>query len=268
MNAPTLANIRIYPIKGLDPVELNEVQVWKYSLLHDREFALVAPDGTFINGKSRFPVNLLKATYYLERQKVTLSHRNGSNEKTFVLDENNPELIQYLNDFFETEVKIIRSTRGELMDLPHSSSLTIGSTASLMKLNEAFPKLELENLRLRFRTNLEIDGVEAFWEDQLFDLPGKGVHFKIGDVEFVGIKPCERCNVPPKDPYTGETDKTFAKKLMDVRKENLPPNSKLLGHGNYFQLTSSVFLPENQEARVLRVGDPLEIIGLVELRRI
>lgn len=266
MKTPQLASISIYPIKGLDPVELNQVQVWKYSLLHDREFAMVSEDGRFINGKSPFPVQLLKASYYLERQKVTLSNRDGSNKKSFVLDENNIELIEYLSTFFNTKVKLIRSTRGELMDLPHSSSLTIGSTSSLSILHKEFPELTYENLKLRFRTNLEITNVDAFWEDQLFNIPGVGVHFKIGEIDFIGIKPCERCNVPPKDPFTGETDKSFAKKLMDVRKKNLPSDSKLLGYGNYHQLTTSVFLPENQEGRYLRVGDPVEIIGLINLK--
>tara|TARA_B110000211_G_scaffold233430_1_gene299657 strand:- start:2126 stop:2932 length:807 start_codon:yes stop_codon:yes gene_type:complete len=266
MNEAKLARIRIYPIKGLDPVELNEVHVWKYSLLHDREFAMVAEDGTFVNGKSKFPVNLLKATYQLEEQKVTLSNRDGSNQQSFKLDENNQELIAYLSAFFKTNIRLIRSTQGELMDIPKLSSITVVSTKSIQSLQKDFPDHALEDLRLRFRTNLELSTLEAFDEEDLFDKPGKGVHFTIGDVEFIGISSRARCNVPPKDPMTGETDKSFVKKMMDSRKASLPENNLLLARGNYYQFTVDVFLPENQEGRIIRIGDEVKKIGVIDIK--
>lgn len=49
--AAQLTGIRIYPVKSLDPVELKEAEVGLYSLRYDREFAMLTPDGKFMNGK-------------------------------------------------------------------------------------------------------------------------------------------------------------------------------------------------------------------------
>ena len=50
----------------------------------------------------------------------------------------------------------------------------------------------------------EISGVPPFWEDQLYREKYEIVRFRIGDVEIHGVNPCQRCNVPPRDPDTGE----------------------------------------------------------------
>ncbi len=45
---------------------------------------------------------------------------------------------------------------------------TVISTATLEAITTWFPGLNLDQIRIRLRTNLEIGGVPAFWEDQLF----------------------------------------------------------------------------------------------------
>lgn len=266
MKAPFLSNIRIYPIKSLDPIDLEAVHIWKYSLLHDREFAMVAEDGKFINSKRTGKVNTLKAEYDLENQLVILSKRGEVEKHTFQLSEDNEELTQYLSDFFEMRVKLVRSTRGELMDIPQKSSITILSEGSLQSLDKDLNTGSIEDLRLRFRSNLEISGVAAYWEDQLFDKPGIGIHFKIGDVELVGISPRARCNVPPRDPLSGETNKEFVKLMMASRSSALSEQSLLPLHGNYYHLAVDLFLLENQEGKVLKTGDELTIIGKVQIQ--
>lgn len=42
---PIIARIRIYPVKALDPMEVQEAEIGMYGLKHDRSFAMKAEDG-------------------------------------------------------------------------------------------------------------------------------------------------------------------------------------------------------------------------------
>lgn len=266
MENPHISRIRIYPVKSLDPIELQSAELGTYSLLHDREFAILAKDGRLINGKRTGRVNELKASYDLEKQLIHLVPRAGGTSKSFALAEEDPALIKYLEDFFEIPVHFLRRTKGELMDIPKMSSITIVSEASLQSLQADIVDVSLENLRLRFRTNLEIGGVSPYWEEQLFQAPGVGMCFKIGKVELIGVSPRARCNVPPRDPLNGETDKSFIKKMLQSREAHLPDNSTLAQFGSLYHLTINLYLPESEKGKTINVGDPIEILEPVQLR--
>ena len=96
-----LSKIRIYPIKSLDFVELDEAQTGTHSLPHDREFALFSADGRYVNGKRTGRVNQLHAQYDLENYSLSLGERGDAKRETFELREGNPKLNEYLSDFFE-----------------------------------------------------------------------------------------------------------------------------------------------------------------------
>ncbi|MEZ4690515.1 MAG: MOSC N-terminal beta barrel domain-containing protein [Ignavibacteria bacterium] len=59
----TVSKIRIYPVKSLDPVELNEVTISERSLLHDREFAIFDENGKFVNGKRTPEINKAQSIF-------------------------------------------------------------------------------------------------------------------------------------------------------------------------------------------------------------
>jgi len=265
MENPHVAAIRIYPVKSLDPIELEEAEIGIHSLKNDREFAILADDGRFVNGKRTGKVNQLKTEYDLPNHLISLSHRDGEEKQTFELRENNEKLVEYLSDFFGLAVNLLHRSKGELMDIPQTSSVTVLSEASLESLQRNFSDHTVEDLRLRFRANLEIGGVGAYWEEQLFKEPGVGVRFSIGDVEMIGVSPRARCNVPPRNPLTGETDKQFVKKMTQSRSESLPPESSLPQHGGFYHLTVNTYLPEDQEGKSIKVDDPLKIIEVVRL---
>ncbi len=265
MDKPHIAKIRIYPIKSLDPVEVDQITMGTFSLQHDREYAMVAEDNRYINGKRTGRVNQLKARYDLPNQLVTLSNREEGHEQTFGLEENNHELLEYLSDFFGVKVLLFKKTSGELMDMPHVSSVTVVSEASISSLQVDFKNYSAEDLRLRFRSNLEIGGTSAFWEENLFGKPGVGIRFLVGDVEMIGISPRARCNVPPRNPHTGETNKEFVKRMIESRSQSLPNKSLLPQHGNLYHLTVNTYLPENQKGKTLRLGDEIKILGPINL---
>ena len=96
--------------------------------------------------------------------------------------------------------------------------MTVLSTASLQSISDWFDGMPLEETRKRFRATIEIEGVQAFWEDHLFSTEGRGVEFKIGDVTVFGMSPRARCVVPTRNPNTGEVihafPKTFARHIF------------------------------------------------------
>lgn len=268
MENPILARIRIYPVKSLDPIELTEAEVGIHSLRYDREFAMLGEDGGFVNGKRTGRVNQLKANYDLPGQLIQLSLRSGGEVKEFHLVKDRELIEKYLSDFFEMKLHFLQRTRGELMDIPGSSSVTIVSEASLSSLQKDMPGHSLDDLRLRFRANLELSGINAFEEEWLFGDPGIGMRFRIGEVEMIGISPRARCNVPPRNPFTGETDKSFVRNVIQSRSKSLPVDSRLPEYGNFYHLTVNTYIPESQKGKILRVGDKLELIEPVDLSSI
>ncbi len=91
------------------------------------------------------------------------------------------------------------------------------STATLRTVSDWFPEIDLEEVRRRFRTPLEIAGVGAFWEDRLFSVPeSDAVRFTIGDVNFAGTNPCPRCAVTARDSLSGVDLTGFPKRFSDL----------------------------------------------------
>lgn len=260
-----ISRIRIYPIKALDPVELQEAEVGVHSLRYDREFAMITQDQRYMNSKRTGRVNELKATYDLPNYRVFLSPRSGGSVESFHLIDDKGKLEMYLEDFFSEPLSLIHNKQGQLMDIPTASSVTILSEASLLSLHEEFSDRTLEDLRLRFRATIELIGVDPYWEENLVGEPGVGMRIQLGDVEMIGVSPRARCNVPPRDPLTGITDKTFVKRMMKSRQATLPEKSHLPEYGNLYHLTINTYIPETQKGKWLRVGDELKIIEPVRL---
>ncbi len=260
MPAPFLSRIRIYPIKSLDPVEMQEAEVGVSSLLHDREFALLARDGHFINGKRTGRVSELKAEYDLPNQIVRLSPRDGSPIHSFHLLEDQKKIEIYLSDFFKEPVLWVRNNDGELMDIPHEASVTIVSEASFQSLHQGLSIGTMDNLRLRFRATLEISGTEPFWEESMINEKESATRLTIGEVELMAMSPRARCNVPPRDPLTGISDKSFVKRMMKSRADSLPANSVIPAYGNLYYLAINTLIPRSETGKWLRVGDLVRIL--------
>lgn len=262
---PLVSRIRIYPIKALDPVELQEAEVGVHSLRYDREFAMITLDQRYMNSKRTGRVNELKAEYDLSNYMVHLSTRVDGATQSFHLIHQRQELNLYLTDFFGEPASLIQNTQGQLMDIPTASSVTIVSEASLRSLQQEFSDRTLEDIRLRFRATIELSGVDPYWEENLVGEPGVGMRIQIGEVEMISVSPRARCNVPPRDPLTGVTDKTFVKRMMKSREATLPKNSHLPEYGNLYHLTINTYIPETQKGKWLRVGDEVIIIEPVKL---
>ncbi|MFM8911701.1 MAG: MOSC domain-containing protein [Flammeovirgaceae bacterium] len=263
-----VSRIRIYPIKALDPVELQEAEVGVHSLRYDREFAMITQDQRYMNSKRTGRVNELKATYDLPNYMVNLEPRTGGPVESFHLINDKKKLEVYLSDFFNEAITLYQNKQGKLMDIPAASSVTIVSEASLQSLHQEFSDRTLEDVRLRFRATIELAGVESFWEENLVGEPGIGMRIKLGDVDMIGVSPRARCNVPPRDPLTGITDKSFVKRMTKHREKTLPAFSHLAEYGSMYHLTINTYIHETQKGKWLRVGDELKLIEQVQLGRL
>jgi MOSC domain-containing protein len=258
---PHLANIRLHPIKSLDPVCVSEARLGPGGgLEHDRAWALYSADGQWVNGKRSAAVHLIRAEFAPDLRAVTLSvpaDRRKIPTKTFPFPSGATAASQWFSQYFEQPITVRYSPEG-FPDDNIANGPTIISTATLEALCSLFSGMTVEDARLRFRTTLEIDGVPAFWEDQLYGEEERSVvRFRIGEVNFEGSNPCARCAVPPRDPHTGEMIPGFQKRLSDFRRANLPswvPESRF---DHYYRLAVNTRVASVESGKILLVGEAL-----------
>ena len=297
---PKLANIRLHPIKSLDPVEVPEARIsLSGGLVNDRAWALYSVDGKWVNGKRTPVIHLIRASYSPDVRSVTLSvpgDRRKIPTRTFAFPEAYEEASEWFSVFFDQQI-IVRYSENGFPDDAVASGPTIVSTASLQAVSAWFTKerqlvaargveggtsrerrspdrplsaddqwpapLSVDDLRLRFRSTLEINGVPAFWEDQLFSANERSsVRFTIGEVHLEGSNPCARCPVPPRDPHTGETLDGFQKRFTQLREATLPPWSPTSRFDHHYRLSTNTRVAPTESNKLLRVGDPLTLSQL------
>jgi uncharacterized protein YcbX len=254
-----LANIRLHPIKSLDPVEVKEARVGPGGGLEfDRAWALYSADGQWVNGKRTAAVHLIRAAFPLDISSVTLSVPDDSRKipaKTFTFPGDTAAASQWFSGFFEQPITVRHSAEG-FPDDTIASGPTIVSTATLQAVSELVDGMDVDEVRERFRTTLEIDGVPAFWEDQLFgEEERSAVRFRIGEVNFEGSNPCARCPVPPRNPRTGDITPGFQKRLSDFRRANLPVWTPESRFDHYYRLATNTRVASTETGKLLRVGD-------------
>lgn len=257
-----LAQISIYPIKSLDQVNVTEAPVLKSGALHhDREFAIFDQQGRFVNGKRNPKVHLLRSWFDLAAQTVSLQVQGTSQTQVFSLNQERAELESWLSKYFGP-VKLRQNSLTGFPDDTNAPGPTVISTATIEAVASWFPNISVEQMRLRLRANIEIGGVPAFWEDQLFtDVVNKLVQFQVGEVLFAGVNPCQRCIVPTRDAVTGEVYPNFQKEFMAKRKATLPSWVAVSRFNHFFRLSVNTRIPESEAGKVLRVGDQIEIFG-------
>jgi len=259
--SPRLANIRLHPIKALDPVSVRDARIGPGGGLEfDRAWALYSADGQWVNGKRTAAVHLIRAAFAPDVSSVTLSvpgDRRKTPTNTFAFPGETAAASQWFSNYFEQPITVRHSPEG-FPDDTVAYGPTIVSTASLQAVCDLFSGMELDEARQRFRTTLEIDGVPAFLEDQLFgEEERSSVRFRIGEVQFEGSNPCARCPVPPRDPRTGEIIPGFQKIFSDYRRSHIPEWSPESRFDHYYRFSTNTRVAPSEAGKLLRVGEPL-----------
>jgi hypothetical protein len=257
-----LSKILLFPIKSLDAIAVEQVGVSSGGALQgDREFALFDQIGKYINAKRYPQIHQIRANYDLAKRLVTLQCPQHSQTETFHLDRDRPSLMEWFSNFFEQPVTIKQNIANGFPDDPDAWGATLISVASLETVANWYPErsLNLIQMRQRFRTNLEIDGVTPFWEDALFSQAGKLVPFQIGEVQFLGTNPCQRCPVPTRDPLTGDIYPSFQKIFTQQRESTLPNNIERSRFNHFYRLAVNTIIPISEAGKVLKLGDTINI---------
>lgn len=256
-----LAKIVLYPVKALDGIEVETARLLESGALeHDREFVMLDPGGKPINGKRNAKVHLLRAAFDGAFSRVTLS-AGGEGATTFALRGEEAPLEAWLTRFFGVSVRWVRAEGGSPDDT-NAHGPTVVSRATLEAVASWFGSFGAAQALRRFRPNLVLDGCPSFWEDRLVGPEGTAVRFAVGEAELLGVNPCRRCVVPARDPRSGEAVAAFQQTFAERRRATLPPWAEASRFDTAYRLAVNTTVERTQAGRLLRVGDPVRILGL------
>lgn len=253
--AATLRRITIYPIKSLDGVEVDAAQVLASGALeNDRRYVLVDVDGKYVNGKRTPAIHAIRAAYDLAAMTVRFNA-----EHEFSLVDDHSQIAEYLSSALGIKCGLAENTTTGFPDDTDAPGPTLISIATLDAVARWFPGLTRDETRRRFRANLEIDGVEPFWEDHLFGPAGTTIPFQIGSVRWLGVNPCQRCVVPTRDSQTAEPITGFQKAFAEHRKAALPAWAPRDRFNHFYRLAVNTQLATGQSAARLAISDTLSL---------
>lgn len=258
---PRLARIRIFPVKSLDPLEVDRIDVVEAAgLAGDREYALFDAAGDLLTAKRlRDRILSVRAAYQEGGRRVELRSRDGSG--SFRLPEDRESIEAWFAERLGQPVTLGRANGLGFFDDRDASGPTIIGNLTLRFVARSFG-LEPEECRRRFRANLEFADCEAFAEDSLYGSPGSPVRFRVGDVAFLGVKPCARCIVPSLDSVSGAArHPDFAPRFATMRSRAGYPQGRLAEYGHLYRLAVNTRLAPGQGGKTLAVGDLLEPDG-------
>ena len=248
-----LGRILIFPIKSLDGIEVPESTITPGGILeNDRIYAIFDEHGKVVNGKRTARIHQLRCAFDSSIEHVRLWE--NSSPVQFALDNPGP-LNQWLTAFFGFPVSLKKETSAGFPDDTTAFGPTITSEASLRAVHDWYPGIDLESIRRRFRTNLELAGGDPFCEDRLYGEPATLKPFRIGNVSFLGHNPCQRCVVPTRDPGSGDPLSGFQKKFMEMRRQALPPWANIQRFNHYYRFAVNTSIPASEAGKLLRVGD-------------
>ena len=241
---PTVSLLRIHPVKGLPPAEVTAARVLPSGALEcDRRWALLDARGRFVNGKNFPTIHRIAARFDVPAGEVTIDGR------TYGLRAQGAAIAAACGDLLGEPLAWTEDVHVGFPDDLESTGPTLVSSASVAAVAGWFG-LDVEAVRRRFRTNLEIDGVEAFWEDALY-----GGVLRVGTVEVQAINPCARCVVPSRDAATGEATPGFQKRFAECRRADFAGSASPALFDHYYRFTVNTRIAAGQAGKVIRVGD-------------
>jgi uncharacterized protein YcbX len=255
---PHLSRITLYPLKSLDGQDVEVAVVLRNAgLRHDREFCLLDAAGNTLNTK-RLAGALAGIRSEVHFGFGEMSLRDGAGEETFHLERDRAKIEAWFSERLAQKVQFIQDAEHGFPDDTDAAGPTLISTATLEEVGSWFG-LDLVETRRRFRANLEITGVPAFWEDQLYGPVGETVRFHIGEVAIDGVQPCARCTVPSLDSNRGEIpEPKFAKIFAEKRQSTLPQWAERSRFDHFYRLSVNTRIPESEAGKELQISDEVD----------
>lgn len=258
--APYVAHLAIYPVKSLDAVDCDRVTILESGALKgDRTWAIFDCKGGFVNGKRNQKIYALRSQFDQSNNQLSLRIEHTTEIVRFNIISEQDLICDWLENYFGFPVTIQQNLDLGYPDDTASPGATIVSTATLEAIASWYPELDTANIRRRFRANIEIAGVPAFWEDRLFSTAEQTLKFNIGHVEFGGVNPCRRCIVIVRDPDTGQPYPKFQKTFIEQRKKTLPQWAEQSRFNHFFRLAVNTRLAPTEAGKVISIGDQVTV---------
>ncbi len=267
MSTPFVARIDLYPIKGFDAVPLAAATVLPSgALLGDRRWAFVDGRDRFVNGKQFPDIHPIRSRVDPDASTAVFD------ETHFLLAGDTTPLEDWVSGRLATPVRLRENPTAGFPDDTDSPGPTLIATTTLEAVAGWFD-LTLEQTRARFRANIEIGGVPAFWEDAFYGgtcrigaavadgaAPAGGSAVGAGSgVAFTLVNPCARCVVPSRDAQTGEPLVGFQKRFAEQRRAALAPGVDPSPFNHYYRLAVNTRLAPRSTGGAIRVGDPIDV---------
>ncbi|MVM28844.1 MOSC domain-containing protein [Spirosoma sp. HMF4905] len=279
----TISELYIYPIKSLSGISVPEVIVDEKGFRNDRRFMLVTPEGEFITQRTYHQMALIDVA--IQRSDVSddllrVWHRHrpddvlelpltgGTSTETMLVNiwDSKDVPAQMVSAEADQWFSNVLGTACRLVFMPETTHRTVDpkyardddavsfadgypylliSQASLDTLNE---RLTEPMSMLRFRPNVVVEGSSPYEEDSWAE-------FRMGDLDFYGVKPCARCVLTTIDPETGEKGKEPLRTLTTYRKWN----AKILFGQNVLAKSTG-----NTTLGTLKVGQTVDVLRYQE----
>lgn len=246
----TLTKINIFPVKSLDGYSPESAIVEKQGLQYDRRWMITELNGLFMTQRTNGRMALLKAVVengilnIFEKEnpqngiKIPVSSQLPDTINAEIWDDKvasvlvNREVNAFLSDFLNKQCQLVTmsattqrrvdegyNTGNDIVSFADGYPFLIIGEASLAELNKKIEEKNASSDTLstnmsmrRFRTNFTFSGGQPFEEDGF-------KNFKIGFVDFTGIKPCARCVLTTRDPDSGVKGREPLDTLMTFRQE-------------------------------------------------
>lgn len=239
-DAPTtrLMSIHIYPVKACAGVSVGSARVVERGLEYDRRWMIVDESGAFVTQRDLPALALVRPVIdgarlgldapEMERLTLPLEAARGASLRVRVwrseVDGVEHEAgSSWLSHALRRRLRLVFMPHGAHRKVSHrfagpgyEASFADGypflliSEASLTALNH---RLAAPLGMARFRPNLVVAGTEPHAEDAW-------TAFRVGEVMFRNVKPCDRCSVTTVDPETGERGVEPLKTLASYRRRD------------------------------------------------
>jgi len=252
---PLVSKITIYPLKSFDGIDLEFCDVLASGALkHDRQLALVDSNGKYFNAKNYPEVHRFESQFHRDWFSMVISLPTQSAMEFFDLRSDGSRLVDWIKQFHPQVSELEENTLAGLPDDRDANGPTIISSSTLEVVASWFDDMTIHDLRRRLRPNIEVDGVPAFWEDRLFD---NQLPFSIGNVQFNGTNPCQRCVVPTRCPDSGQVLPDFTAIIRENRLKHFPEWSDSSRFDHYYKLATNTKLADNCMGGNISLGDEI-----------
>ncbi|HWB00065.1 MAG TPA: MOSC N-terminal beta barrel domain-containing protein [Pirellulales bacterium] len=257
----SIGSLWIYPIKSLPGKSVETAKILRAGNLEfDRRWAICDASGEVVNAKRTAAIHPISATYDDAFERVTLAAGARFAAQVFSLADERQAIERWLSQYFGFACVLVENAQTGIPDDLDSPGPTIVSTATLELVASWFPGVAVDEARRRFRANVELAGVEPFWEDRLYGPIGETRTIHLGQAVLDGVNPCQRCIVPSRDSLTGEMTFAFSKRFAEHRRATLPAWAAAERFNHFYRLAVNTRAPLEQRIATLRVGDPVAVV--------